>query len=35
MYADGIGTKKDEALARKYLKKQPVMAITVPALIWR
>jgi TPR repeat protein len=22
MYADGIGTKKDEALARKYLKKQ-------------
>ena len=35
MYADGIGTKKDEALARKYLKKRRVMAITVPALISR
>ena len=35
MYADGIGTKKDEALARKYFEKRRVMAITVPALIWR
>lgn len=35
MYADGIGVKKDEAMARKYFEKRQVTAITVQATTLR